>query len=427
MNLADHIKADAILGRLSRSKLAQVNRDPVGKLQALLRSRPFGLPAVSSDPPVVTYAGPNLGGNIQATTITNGVLVRAENILAGTDKRFSLVSPDTFRLLATSNEGVKFYDSDVLATNIPIRVVAFYFDGAVVEICGRSAEKWQILVDDEYVDDEALSTPPGGTFGLSRTVLTFATRRRRKFICYGEVTGIWGIGIGPTDTLEPLDFSSEISAGFMADSYGTASSPLFTGGPFWTAFQHLGVRLITSSVTGGTGYVTGTNFMTRISDITNKQPEIFLSAGGINDDPGAMVDSDNAALKAYFGAARNALPSALLIATGPWAPNDAHRTVGQYRRDAISAGLDSVAGPSIMIDNIDGVWWAKSTDGTVTNGLAGNAFWQTGTGSDAAPTGSGNADHYLGADKVHPNVAGVDFLAKSIASAIKDAALSMNP
>jgi lysophospholipase L1-like esterase len=222
----------------------------------------------------------------------------------------------------------------------------------------------------------------------------------------------------------------------MADSYGGArASHWGVSGPFWEAAALLGIPHIDMDALGGTGYAPnsvfgnpGDAFPERSATSVDAQPDLVITAGGINDNnslalsPYATAADARAGFEAaatsHFSRLRAALPTSLLVALGPWAPRQNMPThpTEQAKADTIAAALRAAGGPWVFLDNLNGGWLASSGASSV-----GSGPWQTGTGNSAAPAGNGNGDLYLAADGVHPNMAGSDYLGGRIAADLRSA------
>jgi lysophospholipase L1-like esterase len=228
----------------------------------------------------------------------------------------------------------------------------------------------------------------------------------------------------------------------MADSYGGGAS-LHWGdsGPFWEAAALLGIPHLDRNAIGGTGYAPNNNgdqqrdpanaFGGRLADTVITQPDLFITSGGINDNNGGAAPplyATNAEARAgfdravhdYFVQARRLLPDSVLVATGPWHPNELREVSARLdMTDTIHAALAQVAGPWVFVDNLRGGWINSS------GASASTAPWQTGTGNSAAPTGDGNGDRYLAADGVHPNTEGCVYLGRQLADHLRPAILAL--
>jgi lysophospholipase L1-like esterase len=272
----------------------------------------------------------------------------------------------------------------------------------------------------------------------------YATPRRISMYAASS-QGPCAIAVGSGDTLEPWDRTDEPSFCAMTDSYGQSPGvnwPL--GGPFWEAATLLGIPHLDLDAIGGTGFapnpstadsrLAGNAFGARILAGAATSPDLFLTAGGINDnnffaDP-PLYDSANAAragfetaVSAYFRDLRAALPDSVLAAMGPWAPVESIpvNPIAQQKADAILSGLRGVAGPWVFVDNLNG-GWSNSTGAFVPPAGRG---WQTGTGNVGQPKGDGNGDLYVTADGVHPTPAGCAYLGQVLAANLRDAILAL--
>jgi len=329
----------------------------------------------------VTSLGPNASNNVQAaSSIPNAVYAYADGVIAGTETRFSMLNASSWVKAATSNDGHGFWGSiptggtDTIATG----VVAFYTDAPIVMIGNRRSEPWQVLVDGKAVTSAVYNTPSGSGYGLTGTVLSFTTRKRRKFVAYGITTGFWGVAVGPSDTLEPVDLTKEVRITCMTDSYGGTQSAYYAGGAFWWAAARLGALGFYNSSGGGSGYDApgnaAANYVTRLPTVAATSADIFLTAGGINDSATPVNCG------AYFSSLRALKPTAVLVVTAAWTPNNTQRASGASRRDTILTALTPITGPWIFVDNFGGTWTAKTTAGVIKTGLIGYGPWQTGDG-----------------------------------------------
>ena len=188
-------------------------------------------------PPIITQTPQNASNNTAATTIPNGITIYADAVIAGTDTRFSMLNASGWVLTATSNDGHGFYavPLNTLSDISPTGCVGFYHDGPIVEIGNRHAENWQVFIDGLPITSYPTFTQAGSAYGLTRTVINLGSRKRRKFLCYGQTSGFWGIGAGALDTVEAVDFTKEIRVAVMSDSYGgqNGDSPVWPVWPGW--------------------------------------------------------------------------------------------------------------------------------------------------------------------------------------------------
>jgi lysophospholipase L1-like esterase len=328
----------------------------------------------------------------------------------------------------------------------------FIFDGPAFEILFSGASVWvSLIVDGEYVapgiirttlNDGVAGAPLDAYDALLR--FDFGSAATRHISVYAlSSRGPCAIVTGPNDRLEPWDRSGEASIGVMADSYGGGAGPDWRGGAYFEAAARLGIPHLDLDSAGGTGYAINTGnadsldpgnvFRARLPGIVDAQPDLFLTAGGINDNnafampptfpTGAdALASFNAAVGDYHVELRRRLPQAVLASIGPWSPNASFPTHGMARSkaDTIKAALQAVGGPWVFIDNLDGSWVNSAGASGLPTGP-----WQTGTGTSAAPNGTGNGDLYLSQDGVHPNPAGFGYLGMRIANDLRAALLAM--
>ncbi|RVU45082.1 SGNH/GDSL hydrolase family protein [Rubrivivax rivuli] len=265
----------------------------------------------------------------------------------------------------------------------------------------------------------------------------FGSRAAREVSVYARSSqGPCALIVDAQDSLQPWDRSAEAAMGAMADSYGGAPGQVFsTGGPLWEAAARLGIAHIDINAIGGTGYAPnsvpgrgnpGDAFEARLASCVRSAPDLFITAGGINDNNSqalfpyataqAARDGFEAAVRSYHRALRTALPQAVLVGIGPWAPRESvpPEATALAKAEAVRNALAEVGGPWIFLDNLRGGWTSSAGAGS-----AGSGPWQTGTGTVAAPTGRGNGDLYVSADGTHPTVAGVVHLGTQIAEGIR--------
>lgn len=301
-----------------------------------------------------------------------------------------------------------------------------------------------LVVDGRYVSPSFIATTLSGGIAGSRLStpntfvrIDFGVAAARKVSLYARSTqGPCAIGVAADDVVQPWDRSGEATMGAMADSYGGASGPFWgVSGPFWEAAALLGIAHVDLDAVGGTGYAPnsapgfenpGDAFPARLPGSVDVAPDLFITAGGINDNnayalppyatPATARAGFETAVNLYYTRLRAALPQSVLVALGPWAPRQAMPTdaIAQSKADAVKAALQTVGGPWVFLDNLNGGWSASS-------GAQGQRAgpWQTGTGNSAAPAGNGNGDLYLDPDGVHPNRAGCLYLASRIAADLR--------
>lgn len=329
----------------------------------------------------------------------------------------------------------------------------FTFDGQEFEVFfGGTNLGATLVVDGQYVSERYIRRArSAGTMGeaLDRydtyTKFDFGSRALRKISLYATSSlGPAAIAIAPSDTLSAWDRTAEPAMFGIADSYGQAPSENWRGaGIFFEAAALLGLPHVDINAIGGTGYapvVTNTDtrnpgnaFAARIATMADAQPDLFVTAGGINDHFGrgapplyasaeAARSGFEAAARDYFRALRAALPDAVLVALAPWEPNAAFNPADARAKAAvIKSALSAVAAPWIIVDNLNSGWSNSSGAQDAGTGVG----WQTGTGTVANPKGDGNGDLYVNADGTHPSEAGAVYLGKRLAQTIRSAIEAM--
>ncbi len=323
----------------------------------------------------------------------------------------------------------------------------FKFDGSAFEVLFAGSDAAvAMLVNGQhaaarYITRSLVAGTPGAALSSYDTYVRFdfGSRAARNIALHCKSTiGPKALAIGAGDTLLPWDRSAEPSMAVQADSYGQALSAFWgPAGLFCETAERLGISHVDPDAIGGTGYAPnntnsdtrnpGNAFPARLAGMTQLATDIFVTAGGINDNDSIaappLYDTAAAArlgfdtaVQQYFKQLRAALPETVLVALGPWQPNVAYYPQTARRKaDTIKAALQAVAGPWIFVDNLSSGW----LNSTGTEDAGSGIGWQTGTGNEASRKGDGNGDLYLTADGVHPNEAGVAYLAGRLADSIK--------
>lgn len=327
----------------------------------------------------------------------------------------------------------------------------FTMEGSAFEILFAGSEvRFTLVVDGVIVAPGLIDSAwSGGTRG-SRLIaanavvrVDFGTFQSRQVSLYPRSSqGACALAFAAGDNVQAWDRSAEPSLTVLADSYGGAAGPNFMlGGPFWEAAAMLRLPHLDLDAIGGTGYApnpapgfgnTGDAFPARVAGSVDTNPDMVITAGGINDNnslglfPYASASSARAGFEAatllHFQRLRSALPQSVLVALGPWAPRQNLPTdpVAQSKADAILSALSAAGGHWVFVDNLNGGWRCSSGASNV-----GTGPWQTGTGNTGTPRGDGNGDLYLNSDGVHPNTAGSLYLAQRLATDLRSALLSL--
>ncbi len=265
----------------------------------------------------------------------------------------------------------------------------------------------------------------------------FASRATRHISLYSLASlGACSLIVAAGDTVTAWDRSAEASFAAISDSYGGAPTTVWGwGGLFFQAALALGIPHLDLDAIGGTGYGpsaasadllnVGNDFNGRVAGIAESRPDLFMTAGSLNDNNSRALApyTSEAQAKAGFAAAvsgyyttlRALLPDAVLAAVGPWQPPaNLPAPAGEIDKAAVvQAALAAAGGPWIFVDNLNGGW--SNSSGASVSGAAGGGPWQT----------LANAADYISSDNVHPNAAGCAYLASRLASALRAAILAL--
>ncbi|MDB5878058.1 MAG: hypothetical protein JWQ41_1472 [Variovorax sp.] len=269
-------------------------------------------------------------------------------------------------------------------------------------------------------------------------VWDLGTNAERSLVFVGDA-GAWisEVVIETGATIAPYDFtaSQPVTISFTGDSYLGHEAVEETGMTFIDMQARLlGATATTATHFGGTGYraaindnpLTRADSAPRMARFTEAKPTIMMVELGINDPWPGTGPTTTESMKAVLQGARAANPNSVLVVLGPWGPKefDATNPDGTYiaRMNAISAIVEALPGPWVVLDNLRGNW--KTSKGTARTSLRGP--WQTGNGRTGAPTGIGNGDTWLNADGVHPSTpVGIKGLAEVLSAELRAALASM--
>ncbi|UYL87033.1 esterase [Gordonia phage Hollow] len=156
---------------------------------------------------------------------------------------------------------------------------------------------------------------------------------------------------------------------------------------------------------GGSGYVqtgsgTGVPYThaDRRAELVAFKPDYVVIIGSLNDDAQSQSSVASAA-ESLYSSIMAVLPTARLIVVGP----QSTRTVVPSSR---LANRDAIKEKALLAPNV-----ARFVDPI-------EEAWITGSGTEAAPAGDGNADSYVLADGIHLNASGCAYWANRLAVAI---------
>ena len=320
--------------------------------------------------------------------------------------------------------------------------------GSAIELLVRGANNALTLISDgKYVGCGDASQPLAQTnttpsteplSNVNTTVkFDFGTRATRHLSLYSMASvGACALIVPAGDTVAAWDRSAEASFAAISDSYGGAPTSVWGwGGLFYQASLALAIPHVDLDAIGGTGYaptstqpdlqLAGNAFDARLASITESQPDLFVTAGSLNDNnvraqaPYATADAAKAgfaaAVSQYYTDLRAKLPNAVLAALGPWQPPP-NLPAAQSELDkagVIKAALAAAGGHWIFVDNINGGW--SNSAGAAGVPSASDGPWQT----------VANAAAYISTDNVHPNAVGCAYLAGRLSGALRAAILAL--
>jgi lysophospholipase L1-like esterase len=282
----------------------------------------------------------------------------------------------------------------------------------------QSAGHLRLWVDGRPLTDlmQAIAgTTPGSTHLLTVT-LGRAKPRVIRFDC--SVMPFGGIYLPPTAIMwkPPQPEKRVMVLGDSLSGGSAMNTALGAGTWFNKAMQMLGYEDSWQEGIGGTGYITpGTSvvFQDRVAvDVTPWAPDILFIWGGYNDNGGSQPAIDTAA-DLLYSTIQAALPDTQIYVLGCWSPTGSPgsgitNTDTTLRLSAAAAGIPFISPVTGSIYDATGTL------------VATHGPWITGTGNTSSPTGSGNADLYIGSDGVHPNDAGHLYIARRVYAAVKE-------
>lgn len=240
----------------------------------------------------------------------------------------------------------------------------------------------------------------------------------------------------------------KLKVAFSGDSYSYAQSYSQNGLGFLEAVTAMiGGGHWIASAAGGTGFSSNNQDTSlrnaihadRLALVNTYGADVIFAICSINDgwpsSPVKTLDTDGTtvitttvdtqtAMQTWLSSVRAANPNSVIVMVTPWAPKQSYITAGStylLKRDAMVSLLSSVSGPWIFMDGLVGRWATSAN----TNSGSGTGPWITGDGNTANPTGTGNADTWIGDDTVHPTSAGAIGLATYMVNYFRAAIASM--
>ncbi|MXP26625.1 hypothetical protein GRI39_11320 [Altererythrobacter indicus] len=400
---------------LSLNQLARVK-------EAVARA-PCRFPRVMAEPPIITKRD-----DFAATSIASAQFIPVP------DPRMGCFFGELATARFTASHGgrdLDFYEGP--GPSPQHMVFSFVTDADQVDLLFCRSQQVQF-----WVDGERASPSPGewNVVGSTRYIvsLNFADSTLREISF--NVGGMAGAYIGPNFTMTPGRVSGQgtLSVSAITDSYGSRM-----GSQSKFAMQVgmlLGLAGVQQDTVGGTGYAQTyhtapspeDHFLARSTPGDDAQQsyaewnsDLDFVLGGINDQP-TLSASD---VRKVLLARRALFPHAVIVVAGNWWPDPTATRVASTKfqtiQDAINQAVLSLPGPWVLIDNINGFWRNSSGRSDST----GDEPWQTGSGTQNAPTGIGNGDRYISSDGTHPTIEGVDYLSMRLAETARSAILAL--
>ena len=299
-----------------------------------------------------------------------------------------------------NTQGVTYVETVVDAAKVQFQVFAY---------AGQS--QYRVIVNGQYVTFTATTLATGGANYITVDFTSVGGRASRNVTMelnncdFGEFTRVRPVeGISrPSGKLVRMYVQGD-----SITAYGGTSLPNTGNNLVNRLGAYLEIRDTWVGGVPGTGYInnaanSATTAIQRVPDIISARPDIIVSLNGHNDAAFLTSAALTTGVTQWLTALRSnpATASVPIVMCGLWCnvPNGSSSTAEIAITAAVTAFNDPLVFNILSITDPDGPW-------------------MTGTGSTAAPTGSGNCDVYVGADSVHPNDAGHAYLAGRLADAM---------
>lgn len=276
-------------------------------------------------------------------------------------------------------------------------------------------------VDGQYVSKTSTNYTSGSE--IPNVKIDFAGVRKSRRITVYSPTALRFIYTDAASRVTAPAAEDIIRAVVTGDSYTAAvGAQFFCADAGWSQVmcKYLGIKDARSCGVSGSGYVNpGTapgswKCIDHIGDITSVTPDIVIFAHGANDFAYTPAEVKANAM-ACFASVRWALRGVPIVVLGPW-PLGTGPSAGAIETEtAIAAAVTEFNDPLCKYS-------------PVINEPSGS--WIFGQGKVGTPTGTGNADFYLGGtdgtDGTHANDAGHLYLGIRAAQAVMKAVSQMN-
>ena len=295
--------------------------------------------------------------------------------------------------------------------------IAFMTDGASVVIARNGVLNYgiRIIVDGRYVKPSLFRDIVTNVVYLT---VNFGSRARR------QVQAVWnmnsfcsllGVYVDASSSLwKPKTVGHAIPVAAEGDSFLTNSGGYNSGdqdiGMGRQAFSLLGFDNVYIEAVGGTGFVAtgpGTNYgsTSRLASLVAFKPKVILVQGSVNDG-GTSQAAMTAAVAAYVAAVRATVGTdAYIVVTGIMGRGN---TTGVELPDEAILRI-AVAASAASDSRIFFIPCSGDPGGP----------WIAGTGTTAAPNGTGNTDGFMESAGTHPIQRGQEYLGQRLASALE--------
>jgi lysophospholipase L1-like esterase len=300
--------------------------------------------------------------------------------------------------------------------------VEFGTDAAIFQVRMKyisAATMYRLSIDGRVVTNDLMKSSGGTTAGSGHLItIDLGTAAPRRIRLDFSTFPFGGVYLPPTASMWRVALTG---GRFMTltDSIGDGSAQSLGGGcGTWTdrVARMLGCTDQWRQGRGGTGYITPGSFATfgtRLNaDVIAWAPTRLIVAGGYNDNQGSQAAIKSAA-DSLYAAIRAGLPACEVYIIGCWSPTGTPAASIVSTDDTLRTAAATAKYP--FISSLTGNCYDAAGVVVATHGQ-----WITGTGNTSAPTGSGNADLYIGPDAVHPNDAGHIYLSRRVIASLRE-------
>lgn len=393
-----------------------------------------------------------------ATTITNSVRIQPMKKI-GDATKFQIDGDPNFRIVSLPSAKALLDSSDICRADFLTGGNAqaarwrpyaeFTHTGQQLEVYIRStgtSTKFRLWVNGLPVttDMQSITTTAGSRH---RILVDFGAVGTRDIRFEMVEWSFGGVFIEPFGSITASNAKRKKIA-FLSDSTGAGASGVnaFEAWPY-LASNYLGVDCINLSI-GGSGYIAAPNFLSRLQDVIDANPEFLVVAGGQNDKAGNTTTAIMDAFKLFCDSVKAALPNCKIIVGGVHMTTQNADTTGAPLEDAlkdecIARGYHFISqrDPKNILDTLPS--WANAvlykvgdnlrqndlpftchTDHTGSGSFDATKFRCSavfsGTGRVGATASNGNFDICMTSDAVHHSAAGHQLLGMAYALQIAE-------